>query len=150
MLFLSLQLGSMGEQRMNMHTDTVCPEDLLVNLLLLFVKHAKERKYFSCPKSWHLKQNWNRLRADKYWYFYYFCYYWLSFKDLLSRTSVRWHSVVDPRVDSVPFFLERIKWHFLSRSLAAKVVLCSRIQGQRGNFFNFSRCCVVLQGLLPQ
>lgn len=31
---------------MNMYTDTVCPEDLLVDLLLLFVKHTKEKNTF--------------------------------------------------------------------------------------------------------
>lgn len=43
---LSLQLRSKGEQNMNMCTDTMCPEDLLVNLPLLFVKHAEEKYIF--------------------------------------------------------------------------------------------------------
>lgn len=33
----------MGEQSVNMYRDTACPQDLLVNLLLLFVKYAKEK-----------------------------------------------------------------------------------------------------------
>lgn len=32
----------MGEQSVNMYRDA-CPQDLLVNLLLLFVKYAKEK-----------------------------------------------------------------------------------------------------------
>ena len=51
MLFLNLQLGSMGGKSMNMYTDTVCPEDLLVNLLLLFVKHAKEKYIFPAQRA---------------------------------------------------------------------------------------------------
>lgn len=36
---------------MNIYTDAVCPEDLSVDLLLLFVKHTKEKIHFSCWKS---------------------------------------------------------------------------------------------------
>lgn len=57
MLFLNLQLGSMGEQSVNVYTDTVCPEDLLVNLLLLLVKHAKEKYVFPVRRADILKKN---------------------------------------------------------------------------------------------
>lgn len=36
---------------MNMYTDTVCSEDHLVNLLLLFVKHAKEKYIFPAQRA---------------------------------------------------------------------------------------------------
>lgn len=51
MSFLNLQLGSLGEQSMNVYKDTVCPDDLLGNLLLLLVKHNMEKDIFPAQRA---------------------------------------------------------------------------------------------------
>lgn len=83
----------MREQSMNMYTDTVCPEDLSVNLLLFFIKHAKEKYIFPAWRADII----NKTETD---------YKKLINIDIfitsvaigsvlstLSRTSVRWHSM---------------------------------------------------------